>query len=160
MNLQACFPLCNRLPVPTNPQIACQQCVPPKQKECTFGWQLLKDHACPSRFVRRWLLFPCSGSKANLHSEHCSAYCENHENEVHCHPTTTIELQVFHLAEQFWHESNFNNGKLTLKPDAWKNTVREHMLEETVQKGCSGILNSVPHHSASLHCACIWTGSL
>lgn len=35
--------------------------------------------------------------------------------------------ELFSLAENFWNESNFNNGSLTLAPDFWKSTVSHHI---------------------------------
>ena len=35
--------------------------------------------------------------------------------------------EMFALAENFWHESNFQTAGLTLAPDFWKNTVRAHI---------------------------------
>ena len=40
--------------------------------------------------------------------------------------------ELFTLAENFWHESNYNNGKITLAPHFWKDTVRQHIgLDDT-----------------------------
>lgn len=35
--------------------------------------------------------------------------------------------ELWTLAEQFWYESNFDNGKITLQPDFWKQTVANHI---------------------------------
>lgn len=51
--------------------------------------------------------------------------------------------EIFVLAENFWHESNYNKGGLTLKPDHWKQTVSSHMGHPNTAALCAVIEDKI-----------------